>query len=91
MHRISELEINNFRSCKHTKLKLEKFTPLVGYNNAGKSNILKCLDALVRGKGQTDSSFNDPKKPLEIIARLVGLSDMALNHLSKPQKGSLEP
>ncbi|MFM4839284.1 AAA family ATPase [Aeromonas veronii] len=37
MHRISELEIKNFRSCKNTKIKLEKFTPLVGYNNAGKS------------------------------------------------------
>lgn len=91
MHRISELEIKNFRSCKNTKIKLEKFTPLVGYNNAGKSNILKCLDALVRGKGQTDSSFNDTKKPIEIIARLVGLSDKALSHLSEPQKVSLEP
>jgi predicted ATP-dependent endonuclease of OLD family len=91
MHRISELEIKNFRSCKNTKIKLEKFTPLVGYNNAGKSNILKCLDALVRGKGQTDSSFNDTKKPIEIIARLVGLSDKTLSHLSEPQKVSLEP
>lgn len=91
MHSISEIEINNFRSCKKTKIKLETFTPLVGYNNAGKSNILKCLDALVRGKGQTESSFNDSKKPIEIIARLVGLTDKALNHLSAAQKASLEP
>ncbi|MGR5335729.1 ATP-dependent nuclease [Vibrio gigantis] len=91
MHSISEIEISNFRSCKKTKIKLETFTPLVGYNNAGKSNILKCLDALVRGKGQTESSFNDSKKPIEIIARLVGLTDKALNHLSAAQKASLEP
>ncbi|MEI8607853.1 AAA family ATPase [Enterovibrio sp. Hal110] len=91
MHSISEIEIRNFRSCKKTKIKLETFTPLVGYNNAGKSNILKCLDALVRGKGQTESSFNDSKKPIEIIARLIGLTDKALNHLSVAQKASLEP
>lgn len=91
MHRIAEMEIHNYRSCKKTQVKLEPFTPLVGYNNAGKSNILKCLDALVRGKGQMISNFFDPEKPIEIIARVVGLGSEALNHLSSSQKTSLEP
>lgn len=91
MHRISEIEIRNFRSCKNTKVKLEAFTPLVGYNNAGKSNILKCLNALVTGKGQTATNFNDETQPIEIIAKLVGLDDKALNHLSGAQRKSLEP
>lgn len=91
MHRIAEMEIHNYRSCQKTKLKLEAFTPLVGYNNAGKSNILKCLDALVQGKGQAITNFYDPTKAIEIIARLVGLNDEALNHLSANQKTSLEP
>jgi putative ATP-dependent endonuclease of the OLD family len=91
MHRIAEMDIRNFRSCQSTKLKLEAFTPLVGYNNAGKSNILKCLDALVRGKGQPIASFNDPSKPIEIIAHLKGLNDAVLEHLSAAQKVSLEP
>ncbi|MDN2662626.1 ATP-binding protein [Psychromonas sp. 14N.309.X.WAT.B.A12] len=91
MHRIAEMEIHNYRSCQKTQIKLEPFTPLVGYNNAGKSNILKCLDALVRGKGQAITNFFDPEKPIEIIARLAGLGEEALNHLSANQKSSLEP
>jgi putative ATP-dependent endonuclease of OLD family len=91
MHRIAEMEISNYRSCKKTNLKLESFTPLVGYNNAGKSNILKCIDALVRGKAQGISNFFEPSEPIEIIALLKGLDDKALNHLSAPQKSSLVP
>lgn len=85
------MEISNFRSCKNTTIKLEPFTPLVGYNNAGKSNILKCIDALARGKAQDISSFHDPEKPIEIIALLQGLDDVSLSHLSDPQRASLEP
>ena len=90
MHQIVEMEIRNFRSCKHAKVILEGFTPLVGYNNAGKSNILKCIDALVTAKGLSESNFFDPNKPIEIIALLEGLEEKALNHLTEPQKNSLK-
>lgn len=91
VHRIAELEIKNYRSCELTRVKLEAFTPLVGYNNAGKTNILKCLDALVTGRGQSLANFNDPEKPIEIVAHLVGLDDDTLSHLSPAQKSSLTP
>lgn len=91
MHRLSELSIVNFRSCVSTTIKLEPFTPLVGYNNAGKTNILKCIDILVRGKAQDISVFNDPAAPIEIIALLEGLDDHSLAHVSAQQKTSLLP
>ncbi|WP_180023125.1 MULTISPECIES: ATP-dependent endonuclease [unclassified Acinetobacter] len=91
MHRITEIKINNFRSCKETILKLESFTALVGYNNAGKSNLLKCIDILVRGKAQDESSFYDCSKPIQIIALLDGLNEQSLAHLSETQFKSLEP
>lgn len=91
MHKITELKIKNFKSCRETVLKLESFTALVGYNNAGKSNLLKCIDVLVRGKPQEVSSFYDPTKPIEIIALLEGLNQESLKHLSGPQFKSLEP
>lgn len=91
MHHIAEMEIHNFRSCKHASVILEGFTPLVGYNNAGKSNILKCIDALVTAKGLSDNNFFNPEKPIEIIALLKGLEDEALNHLTSAQKNSLSP
>ncbi len=91
MHLISELEIINFKSCKNLKIKLEGFSPLVGYNNAGKTNILKAIDTLVKGKAIGEDSFNDITKPLIIIAVLTGLNDEVLSHLSAPQKASLQP
>lgn len=91
MHKIKELHIKNYKSCRDTKITLENYTPLVGYNNAGKSNILKCVDTLVRGKGQNESSFFDNTKPIEIIALLEGLDNTSLQHLSQRQFASLEP
>lgn len=91
MHKIIEIKIKNFKSCKETCLKLEHFSALVGYNNAGKSNILKCIDALVRGKAQEVNSFYDSDKPIEIIALLDGLNIQTLSHLSPQQRESLTP
>ncbi|WP_323814135.1 ATP-dependent nuclease [Cellvibrio sp. NN19] len=91
MHLISEMEIINFKSCKNLKIKLEGFSPLVGYNNAGKTNILKAIDALVKGKAIGEDGFNDITQPLIIRAELTGLNDEVLSHLSAPQRSSLQP
>ena len=91
MHKIKQLQIRNYRSCQDTTITLENYTPLVGYNNAGKSNILKCIETLVRGKGQNGASFFNENKPLEIIALLEGLDEHSLSHLSSQQVTSLKP
>ena len=39
-HLLSEIIIKNFKSIQYETFELSAFTPLVGYNNAGKSNIL---------------------------------------------------
>ena len=91
MHQISEMEITNFRSCEFTKLVFEEFTPLVGYNNAGKSNILKAIDALVKGKGLSENNFKDPEQPIKLKALLTGVTNEVISHLSSAQKSSLEP
>lgn len=91
MHRITEITIKNFKSCQETFLRLEPFSALVGYNNAGKSNILKCIDALVRGKAQEVNSFYDSSQPIEIVALLEGLNEKTLSHLSSAQRESLTP
>jgi|GEM_PF-4055624 AAA15 family ATPase/GTPase len=43
MHRLSQVRIQNYKSIKDLDLKLTDYTPLVGYNNAGKSNILEAM------------------------------------------------
>ena len=41
MPTILSLHIENFRSIKNCSIYFNDVTPIVGYNNAGKSNILK--------------------------------------------------
>ncbi|TCD46812.1 DUF2813 domain-containing protein [Chlorobium sp. N1] len=43
MHFLSHISISNFRSCQHVSFDLAAFTPFVGYNNAGKSNLLAAI------------------------------------------------
>ena len=43
MHIISYIEVKNFRSIFEQKFNLSSYTPLIGYNNAGKSNIIQAI------------------------------------------------
>ncbi|MDU4349500.1 MAG: AAA family ATPase [Klebsiella michiganensis] len=47
-HRLSNISIKNFRSCKEINLNFSLFTPLIGYNNAGKSTILNAIECYLR-------------------------------------------
>jgi len=42
-NRITELEINNFKSIKHIKMDCKRINVLIGRPNTGKSNILEAL------------------------------------------------
>ena len=42
-HILTEINISNFKSISSESFELTEFTPLVGYNNAGKSNILEAI------------------------------------------------
>ena len=41
------LKIKNFRSCIETNVYVNPYTALVGYNNAGKSNIILAIKFLL--------------------------------------------
>ncbi|MFB8830659.1 AAA family ATPase [Azotobacter sp. CWF10] len=58
--RISNVQIKNFKSCIDTELRLSGFTPLVGYNNAGKSNCLSAIQWLLRKTSLTEADFSIP-------------------------------
>jgi len=44
MHHLTDISIRNFRSCQKVDLALSYCTPIVGYNNAGKSNIMAAIE-----------------------------------------------
>ena len=47
-HIISYLKVKNFKSIKEESFELANYTALVGYNNAGKSNIIESLQWLLK-------------------------------------------
>lgn len=89
--RIEMVEIKNYKSCKDTKIQLERFTPLIGYNNSGKSNIISAIQWLLRKAVLDEGAFNDPEQPVEVIGRISGVSAPALGALTTEQQQRIQP
>ncbi|HAS8124599.1 TPA: OLD family endonuclease, partial [Vibrio vulnificus] len=87
---ITDVTIKNYKSCINTSLQLSGFTPLVGYNNAGKSNCLSALQWLLRKSSLSEQDFNDPASPIEVEADIHGVSQALLDSMPEKQKKSIE-
>lgn len=90
-HLIEKIEIRNFKSCNHTTLLLSDYTPLVGYNNAGKSNCLTAINWLLKKKTLDVDFFNDPTQPIIVEADIVGISADLLNQMTTAHQNSITP
>jgi energy-coupling factor transporter ATP-binding protein EcfA2 len=89
-HKISNVVIKNYKSSINTELKLSIFTPLVGYNNAGKSNCLSAIQWLLKKSSLTEKDFFDASQPIEVIATIEGISQTLLDVMPPRQKSSIE-
>lgn len=89
-HLISEIAIKNYKSIIDETFDLSPFTPLVAYNNAGKSNMLEAIKWFLRNHSLTESDFYDITKPVEVIARIDGVSEDILNSLEAKHKKKIE-
>jgi energy-coupling factor transporter ATP-binding protein EcfA2 len=89
-HKISNVVIKNYKSSINTELKLSSFTPLVGYNNAGKSNCLSAIQWLLKKSSLTEKDFFDASQPIEVIATIEGISQTLLDVMPTRQKSSIE-
>lgn len=90
MHRLSHLEIKNFRSCQDCAFPLADFTPLVGYNNGGKSNVLKGISWLLKKRALSAEDFFDPETAVEISGTVSGVTADLLDHLDKKHRDRIE-
>ena len=81
-HYIKKLEIENYKSCKELTVVLTPYTPLVGYNNVGKSNILGALEWLVKDKLLTEGDYNDSDLPIVVEGEVVGVTEDVLQRLN---------
>lgn len=88
---ISEITVNNFRSIVAGQFQFSQYTPLVGYNNAGKTNILSALIWAIRKSSLDEEDFFDPDAPVVITATLSGIVGDVLDSLEEVHRKKIEP
>lgn len=84
------MRIKNFRSCVDTQLKLSRYTPLIGYNNAGKSNVLTAIQWLLRKTSLDTKDFFDPAFSVEVEGVIEGISQDILDSMIANHRLSIE-
>jgi putative ATP-dependent endonuclease of OLD family len=90
-HLISKIHIVNFKSIKNQEFDLSNFTPLVGYNNAGKSNILEAIKWILRKSSLKIESFNDSTQPITMIGEIEGITTDILDNIDHTHRTRIEP
>ncbi len=90
-HKITKVNIKNYRSFCDADLKLSQFTPLIGYNNAGKSNALSALKWLLRKSSLHEDDFHDLNGSVVVTAEIEGVTGDILNRMPERQRTSIEP
>lgn len=91
MHYVAFLSIENFRSCRAVSMRISPFTPIVGCNNAGKSNILAAIQWLLSPSKLVEADFWDPAMPVVVEATIEGVDENVLNMLSVANQKKIEP
>lgn len=91
MHHISKITINNYKSIIDAEFPLCPYTPLVGYNNAGKTNVLKALSWVVNKYGLPETDFHNPGEPIVVTVEVSGISEPVLNAIGDNHRQRIEP
>jgi len=91
MHRLAQISITNVRSCKQVTLPLGDFTPIVGYNNAGKSNMLSAIEWLIDASALSATDFNTAKEPVSVEGKITGITDSLIVNMPANQQKQIKP
>ena len=63
---------------------------MVGYNNAGKSNVLNALEWLISNGSLVEDDFFDKEQPVEVVAKITGVSEGVLSRLEGGHRKKIE-
>lgn len=88
--RLEKIIISNFRSCKDTELMLRPYTALVGYNNAGKSNIILAIKWLLEASTLSTDDLYDTEQPISVEAVISGVDEIALSLLTEDNQEKIQ-
>lgn len=91
MHFVSNVRITNYKSIVDEEFNLSAYTPFVGYNNAGKSNILEAIKWLIAKSSLPETSFNNVGLPVEVSGTIEGITNAILSQLPPAQQNSIQP
>ena len=89
--RLSHITISNLRSIQNETFPLSSFTALIGYNNAGKTNILMGIRWLLANFSLDISYFDDPNRAVEVEGNFDGITDQILNRLGEEKAQEVRP
>lgn len=91
MHKIAKVKIKNYRSIENLELELTEYTPLVGYNNAGKSNVMHAIEWVLSKSKLTATDYLDSSKSVEVEGEITDISDDLLQSLDDRHRNSISP
>lgn len=83
---LKEIAIENFCSCAAIRMPLARFNPIVGYNNSGKSNILRAISWLLRKHVLPAAVFTNPNAAIVVEGLISGVN---LNLLPPNQQAQI--
>ncbi|WGY72604.1 AAA family ATPase [Burkholderia cepacia] len=86
--RLDEVVIHNYCSCSAVSVPLSSFNPIIGYNNSGKSNILRAISWLLRKSVLPTHAFHDPATAV-MVEGLI--SETNINLLPANQRTQIDP
>ncbi|MES2429309.1 MAG: AAA family ATPase [Bacteroidota bacterium] len=90
-HKLSQITINNYKSLITETFELSNYTPLIGYNNAGKSNILTAIKWLLRKSSLQAEAFNQIAAPISMEGTIEGIDNNLLQLLTLNHRNSISP
>jgi len=90
-HIISAIRIINYKSIVNETFEFSNYCPLIGYNNAGKTNIINGLKWLLRRSSLSKDCFNNIQNPIIIEGTIDGVDMNLLSILPQNHRTAIEP
>lgn len=88
---LESVEISNFRSVSRCILPLSSYTPIVGYNNSGKSNSITAIQWLLRRSLVPKTDFHDATLPIEVVGTITGVTAAHVAAMPVAQQRQIAP
>jgi putative ATP-dependent endonuclease of the OLD family len=83
---IDSITISNFRSIVQADFLLSPYTPLIGYNNSGKSNAISAIQWLLRKAVLPGADFNYVTLPVEVFGHIQGITQDEISTMPANQQ-----